>query len=50
LLLTFAALRGVARRWAIAPQVERFGRMLPIWAMGSLACAWTFERVLGFWP
>jgi hydrogenase/urease accessory protein HupE len=50
LLLSFAALRRVAARMQPSASTERFIRLAPIWAMGSLAFAWTLERVLGFWP
>ncbi len=49
LLLSFASLRRLAERFDLSPRRQAIARALPIYAMGSLAFAWTIERILGFW-
>jgi hydrogenase/urease accessory protein HupE len=49
LLVLIAGLRRLAARLGPGAKVECAVRLLPIWAMGGLAFAWTLERVLGFW-
>ena len=49
LLLASSGIRRLGARLGLSPERERIARALPIWAMGALACAWTLERVLGFW-
>jgi hypothetical protein len=48
LLGCFAALRRIEARVHPSAGTQRFARALPIWLMGGLAFAWTFERVLAF--
>lgn len=50
LLGVFAGLRALAAKLEPSAATIRVVRALPIWAMGSLAFAWTIERVAGFWP
>ncbi|MFO7561203.1 MAG: HupE/UreJ family protein [Enhygromyxa sp.] len=49
LLLSFTGLRWGVARMKLSSERESFARKLPIWLMGGVAVAWTFERVLGFW-
>jgi hydrogenase/urease accessory protein HupE len=49
LMLAFVGLRRMAERLDPSERTRTLARALPIYAMGSLAFAWTLERVLSFW-